>query len=352
MPITIGRRELIAGFGGLVVAWPFSVQAQPAETDFLHLAAVDRHGTIWHTIRNPDGSWTPFGNVNAVVGQPGGAFSQAAAAQSDLPGELDLAGLDGHGTIWHTIRHPNGSWEPFGNVNRAVAAVNGSFPASFSWAAIAGGPGAGGLHVTGVASSGDILHTIDNRGWIPWGDVSKVVGHPGGSFSRVAVGFVGLASGPSSDLHLAGVDGHGTIWHTIRHGDGSWTPFGNVNQVVGGGPFSAVSVAGVAVGELQLAAPDGHGTIWHTIRHGDGSWTPFGNVNQVVGGGPFSAVSVARVAGELQLAAVDGHGTIWHTIRHGDGSWTPFGNVNEVVGQPGGAFSQVAVAQVAIGTFQ
>lgn len=267
---------------------------------------------IWHTIRFSNGSWAPFGNVNAVAGPPDGFVAVAAAA---VTGELHVAALTqgafgAGGTIWHAIRHTDGTWQPFQNVN-------------------------------------------------------ELVGNPGGTigFTACAVGAV------DTDMHLVGrtVDLFGTnptIWHTINYPDGSWAPFGNVNRVVGdpgGGPGdggSNMALSGVG-DDLQLVSLDGSGTIWHTIRNPDGSWVPFGNVNQVVGVpegyNPFFACAVTAINDELYLAAIatgssGAEPTIFYTVRNAEGFWQPFVNVDQTVGDPSGhGFASTAVAGVDAG---
>lgn len=170
-------------------------------------------------------------------------------------------------------------------------------------------------------------------------------------------------TGVGDDMHLVSLDGSGTIWHTIRFSNQTWqVPFGNVNQVVGdpsGHGFRSVAVAGVGLA-LHLVAMDASGTIWHTIRHSDQTWQPFGNVSQVVGVpdgyNPFVACAVTAVNDDLHLAAIatgslGAEPTIFHTIRFAEGSWqAPFGNVNQVVGDPSGqGFTAVAVAGVDAG---
>jgi hypothetical protein len=130
----------------------------------LHVCVATPDGGIWHTIRHPDGSWEPlFGNVKATTSDPGRVVGVACAA--DASSDLHVCVATADGGIWHTIRHPDGSWQPF------------------------------------------------------FGDVKGVTSDPG----RV-VG-VACAADASSDLHVCVATADGGIWHTIRHPDLSWQPF-------------------------------------------------------------------------------------------------------------------------------
>src|SRR5207302_1399087 len=146
------------------------------------------------------------------------AAASLAAESSPLStaNTLQLVGLATDGTIWHTIRFANGSWQSnFGNVNNQEG--NG-----------------GSLRFTDL-------------------DCADIAG----------------------DLHVVAVTPDGTIWHTIRFASGSWqSNFGNVNDQEGNGGslhFAEVGCAGIA-GDLHVAAVNPGGTIWHTIRFASGSW--------------------------------------------------------------------------------
>jgi len=313
----------------------------------LHLAAVDSNGTIWHAIRHGDGTWTPPGNVDAVVGNPGGSYDvQVAAVVDQLHLVAHTLGFwGGDQTLWHTIRHGDGSWTPFVNLNNVLSPPGMLGFLGDGLAIISDSPT---LHLGAVTSdlggsNGTIRHAIrfPNGTWTPLGNVNQVVGHSG-SFAKVAVAEV------AGELHLTGLDGT-TIWHAIRHRDGSWTPFGNVNAVVGdpGGGFWMVALTGVNE-ELHLVGLGLGGRSWHTIRHVDGSWTPFGDIAQVVGPEAyFFAVALGAItdstnAWELHLVGLGVGGVLWHTIRKQDGSWTPLENLNETLG--GGPFRYASLA--------
>ena len=286
-------------------------------------------------------------------------------SDDDSGGELHLLGFAS--TIWHTIRFPN-SWQiPFGNVNAAAGHPDG-FQAVAA-AAVAGDLHVVGLTEGAFGSGGTIWHAIRRADltWQSFQNVNDLVGNPGGTigFTACAVGAVG------TDMHMIGrtVDVLGinpTIWHTIWHPDQTWQAWGNVSQVVGnpgGGPGdgpSNMAITGVG-DDLHLVSLDGSGTIWHTIRFSDQTWqSPFGNVSEVVGVpdgyNPFFACAVTAVNDDLHLAAIasgttGAEPTIFQTIRFAEATWqSPFGNVNQIVGDPSGqVFTAVAVAGVDAG---
>jgi hypothetical protein len=314
----------------------------------LHFTTSDFNGTIWHAIRHGDGSWTPVGNVSLVVGNPGSCAGLSVAANINQLNLLShtVGSFGGGQTLWHTTRMSDGSWSPFVNLNNVVGNPGGTIGLQRGAVAMIGTD----LHL-GVLTSdvwglnGTIWHAIRSVDgtWTPLGNVNKVVGHPG-SFNYVAV------AGVAGELHLTGIVGS-NIWHAIRHADGTWTPFSNVNAVVGnpGGGFNQVALAGVN-GELQLAAIDPNQKTWHAIRHADGTWTPFGDLMGAAGGAgtPLFNLGMAEITdpntGELALFFVgvaDG-GVLSSTIRNQAGSWTPIANLNENLG--GGPFNYVAVA--------
>ena len=83
------------------------------------------------------------------------------------------------------------------------------------------------------------------HGWQlePFGDVMRAVGNPGTQLFAVALG--ALADQFNAwELYFVGIEPGGILLHTSRDRDGNWTPLENLNEVLGGGPFSRVSVTG------------------------------------------------------------------------------------------------------------
>jgi hypothetical protein len=79
----------------------------------LHLVGVTTDGRLWHTVRNTNGTWTPFGDVEGQAGDRG-SFVDVDCAR--VAGSLHVARVTSDGRLWHTVRRPNGTWTPFGDV--------------------------------------------------------------------------------------------------------------------------------------------------------------------------------------------------------------------------------------------
>jgi hypothetical protein len=94
----------------------------------LGTASAGSKSNLWHSIRNPDGSWqAQFGNVKDPGGR-GGIVPPGVSTASAGPRMFAGAGCAGvyqdlqvvaieTGRIWHTIRRANRTWQPnFGHL--------------------------------------------------------------------------------------------------------------------------------------------------------------------------------------------------------------------------------------------
>jgi hypothetical protein len=254
----------------------------------MHLVGLTRDGGMWHTVRFADGTgWQPsFGDVKAQESNDPGHFSSVGCA--GVGGELQVVALTNDGKMWHTIRHADGSWQPaFGDVK----AQESNDPGYFTAVGCAGVNGE--LHVVGLTDDGRMWHTIRHAdgSWQPFfGDVKAQESNDPGYFTAVG------CAGVSGELHVVGLTDDGAMWHTIRLAGGTgWQPFfGDVKAQESNDPgyLTATGCAGVN-GELQVLALGEDGRMWHTIRHADGSWHPdFGDVKGQESNDPGHFVSV------------------------------------------------------------
>jgi hypothetical protein len=97
--------------------------------------------------------------------------------------------------------------------------------------------------------------------------------------------------------------------------------------------------------ELQVIATTRDGRrLWHTIRHANGSWDHWDDVEAQAGNkGPFEDVECATVNDELQVIATTEDGRrLWHTIRHANGSWDHWDDVEAQAGNKG-PFKKLAI---------
>ncbi|HKS52032.1 MAG TPA: PASTA domain-containing protein [Pseudonocardiaceae bacterium] len=205
------------------------------------------------------------------------------------------------------------------------------------------------LHLLAATDAGGLWHTIrfDDQSWQTFfGDVKGVESNDPGYVAAVG------AAGVRDELHALAVSDSGSLWHTIRHHDGSWQPsFGDVKAVHSNDPGYIAAASGAGVDDdLHVLAVTDVGGLWHTIRHRDGSWQPFfGDVKAVHPDDPghVMAVDCADVSGDLHVVVETDNGLVWHTIRHPDGSWQPFfGNVKAVESNDPGFVTVVACAGV------
>jgi hypothetical protein len=300
----------------------------------LHVVVLDRQDGLWHTIRNADGTWPyQWGNVLQTTGAPFRSV-QLVATATFANADLNVLAIDEAGAPWHVLRNPNGSWTAWIDVQKAIGEAGHPSIGPVSYVATIADL-ASNLHVLVLDAQRTLWHTIrkaDGSWPYAWGNVQAAMG-VNGSASIGPPARVAGAIDPNGDLQIAVLDETGQLRHTIRRNDGSW-PFGwgDVDATVPKPPIGQlrfVSVATSASGDLSVLATDQRGKLWHTIRDADGTWPyQWGDVNATVAatrGAPLdpTVISAAAIdtAGALHVLVIDEPAGLFHTMRDPSGAW-------------------------------
>ncbi|WP_101948242.1 RHS repeat domain-containing protein [Streptomyces sp. 1331.2] len=271
-------------------------------------------GQVYLAQQRTNGTWRNYENLHTTTqaGPLGAPVEHVAAVWAD--NTLQIMAIAG-GRVWHTLRKPDGSWQPWGDVTGVVGAI--ANPNQLSLSATASG-----LEVL-TFSDGLLKHTLrrPDGTWSAWGNVYGETGSLTGA-TRVTSAATGTG------LEVIVVAG-GKLWHTVRYSNGSWHSWGDVYSVVGSlGSPTDITATATGAGLEVVTTVDG--TLWHTARKPDGNWFPWGNVSQVVGqlNQPLSAAVVSS-SGDLKLITAAG-GALNYTKRSfTTGSWLPWAQLTQ-----------------------
>lgn len=133
--------------GDVTVSTTLSTNGQP----ILQFIGIGSDGQLYHTIRNPDGTWqSTYGNIVAQ-----GTFQRVACIGTG--GSLQVVAVRSDGQLMHAIRDASGNWSPFGYVQ---SQSSGGPPAFVDVGA--GTTDGQSIQVVGVGSDGQLWHTIRN----------------------------------------------------------------------------------------------------------------------------------------------------------------------------------------------
>ncbi|MFB7383585.1 trypsin-like serine protease [Kitasatospora purpeofusca] len=265
--------------------------------------ALVRSGTaLAQTARLSDGSWTPLQDI-----QVAGIGGVKASATTGIDSDTHVVVLGGDGHLHHTVRHLDGRWDRFGDLNSGVTDLGGITQVAVS------SIGAN-LHVV-VLADGQLFHSIrdaDGR-WTPFGPVFSATG-PLTGITAVAA----ASSGP--DLQLA-VIANG-VYHTARYENGEWGTWGSVDAVAGNvGTVTSLAMSRQG-SDMNLVVVTNTGALFHTVRHQDASWQPFSPLTGVFGQTKATSVSSAPVDGDTQIAVTTTDNRVLLVSRRADTSWS------------------------------
>ncbi|MEU5717476.1 S1 family peptidase [Streptomyces sp. NPDC020403] len=273
---------------------------------------------LYHSMRNSNGDWTSFGNVQNAAGTVEGIQFAAEAA---IKGKNYVFAVSGNGHLHQANRRATGGWGAF----RDLTAELGDKPGLTRIAVTSTGTG---LALIGLAD-GRVYHATQDASevWSRWGDVTAKLGVLGNA-TQVTVAHT---TGGQTQV---GVTADGKAYHGIREADGTWSDRWhavssletNVTSAINGMSFASVA------GDLHVVLTSVTGEKKHAIRKADGTWSRFGDLGDELGRDTTIGVDATAVNGELQAAVVTTGGKIKHTVRHADGKWDA---TEQVVGYPG-----------------
>ena len=236
----------------------------------LHVAAINSVGQVLHGVRSANGRWSPLGDVEHHASRIGDLRHVALAAVGP---EVHLAAIDDRGQLWHAIRFANGRWTPFGT-RGAPGRSRRTSEVTVTGIGLE-------LHVAATDNRGVVWHAIRfgrTGSWTDFGNVEATLAGDIGVARKVS------ATAMGSDLHLAATNAEGRLFRTTRRADGSWTSFVDIERDAGVRPEPRGGVAMAAVGrDLHLTTITSDSRLSHAIRFSDGSWTPFGDVEDGTG---------------------------------------------------------------------
>jgi kumamolisin len=227
----------------------------------LEVFARGADGFIWHTWQAaPSSGWGPWYQLGNAGG---GAFVSDVTAGRNGDGRLEIAAVDGAGTVWHAWQPaPSSGWTPFGTLPGPP---------------VAGTPGIntnqdGRLEIFATAATdSSIIHTwqyAPSSGWVGWSALSGPIGNDP-SVSRNADG----------RLEVFAPDLAGNLVHTWQvTPNGGWSGLYSLGNP--GTPLTGVPQTGTyADGRVQVITPDigsPGANEWQNVQvSAGGGWTGF-----------------------------------------------------------------------------
>jgi hypothetical protein len=294
--------------------------ADPAKFN-VHVAATTWDGRLLHSRLGPNGTWTPFVDVDRLAGPKFGggqwwrvdAYGKAGFPEGEGPYDLfEPYATTTIGQAFTTTRTGAGDWSKFSNL--AVQQTQGPLNFEIADHSVFADANESTVHRIGVYRGGmqryegSLWHLRERRSLLtgqlsrsPYVDVSRRAGQVGGFIDASC----STTSNNSTDLHLCGITLDGRLWHTLRLLDWyfpifliqSWTPFREVHDNQGFRAGTCSRVACRTSGETLhvCALGDQNDPIWYITRHPDGVWDE--HFDFIINPNSFPLIDVALVPG-------------------------------------------------------
>jgi hypothetical protein len=241
--------------------------------------------------------------------------------------------------MFHTIRAPNGSWSPLWDMALPLGYLGYHNSVGIA-------KGESETHVCTTTSTGRVYHTIrnSNGGWTGWEDVIQQTGYNLGGQKFISVDCAAVGA----ELHLVGLTvwPWAGMYHAIRRSDGTWTALNSVNVATGlTAVVNDVDVDTDVAGNLHVIAT-GASFQLHATRFANGAWTGFGDIEGQAGdpGVQSNGAAVALDDGLYVFDRVD-PGALFMTRRAENGAWDAFSNMTTAANSDE-AFRTVSVSGV------
>ena len=286
--------------------------------------------------------WTPFDDVERTAGEAGSMVDAAITFGLKNPGGIfgtHVVAVDGSGGLRRTFRlRGSDTWEGWEDVK----AKAGSNPGDFARVAI--GSIFNDLHVCGLTADGLLWHTMrhDDGTWEPFFDIGSAAGD---LVDPIQLGCRFYARGAGVDgLQLFVVTGDGRVWSTARRqSDGTWSPFIDIRRPGrAGNPGRFVDIDCFQQNrELHITGVTDDGRLWYAIRREDSTWKKMFTDVEATAGDKGTFVSATVGSGEVVGATSDGG--LWWTFY--DSSLDKFAPFRDVAGEAGrmGVFTRLAL---------
>ncbi|WOX10320.1 S1 family peptidase [Streptomyces sp. N50] len=298
-------------------AWITENTASTLNTWNLQMVTETSTG-LYHGMRNSNGDWTGFADVEKVAGS---VTDVAYAADAAIKGKNYIFAVGGDSHLYMAARRATGGWDAFKDMNATLGAKTGLTRVAVT----STGPG---LALVGLAG-GKVYHaTMDaDETWSKWADASAKLG----ALANATQLTVSQTTGGNTNV---GIVAGGKAYHGQRHEDGTWSAWGNVTQFAPGiGTVNGMAFAGIGE-ELQVVLTSTTGLNEHGIRDAEGHWSDFASLGTKLGSDTAVSVDAAAVSGEFQAAIVTTDGKIKHTLRHANGKWDAPEQVGGIPGTP------------------